>query len=82
MDPQNLPRLSQASERVIAHAAEESKRLEHHFVGVEHLFLGLARELPELLNERSWRSRRSCRGSRGRCRRRSTTCATAHGATR
>jgi ATP-dependent Clp protease ATP-binding subunit ClpC len=51
MEPQDLPRLSQASERVISYAAEESKRLEHHFVGVEHLFLGLARELTELLNE-------------------------------
>jgi ATP-dependent Clp protease ATP-binding subunit ClpC len=50
MEPQDLPRLSQASERVISHAADESKRLEHHYVGVEHLFLGLARELGDQLN--------------------------------
>ena len=39
-----LPRLSRAAERLITAAADESTRLEHHYLGVEHLVLGLSRD--------------------------------------
>jgi ATP-dependent Clp protease ATP-binding subunit ClpC len=39
-----FPKLSPAAEKVLAAATEESEKLQHHFLGVEHLFLGLARE--------------------------------------
>ncbi|TAH37000.1 MAG: ATP-dependent Clp protease ATP-binding subunit [Planctomycetota bacterium] len=40
----NLPRLSPEAERVLSTAMEESVKLNNRFLGVEHLFLGLARE--------------------------------------
>ncbi len=39
-----LPRLSRGAERLITAAADESARLNHHYLGVEHLFLGFMRE--------------------------------------
>lgn len=39
-----LPRLSRGAERLITSAADESARLDHHYLGVEHLFLGLTRD--------------------------------------
>jgi len=39
-----LPRLSRGAERLITAAADESARLDHHYLGVEHLFLGFTRE--------------------------------------
>ncbi|MEZ5965329.1 MAG: ATP-dependent Clp protease ATP-binding subunit [Planctomycetota bacterium] len=39
-----LPRLSRGAERLITAAADESARLEHHYLGVEHLFLGFTRD--------------------------------------
>ena len=40
----NLPRLSPEAERLLSVAMEESVKLGNRFLGVEHLFLGLARE--------------------------------------
>ncbi len=39
-----LPRLSPDGDRVLSAATQISVELEHRFLGVEHLFLGLARE--------------------------------------
>ena len=39
----DLP-LSTESKRILAYAAEEAERLGHHFIGSEHLFLGILRE--------------------------------------
>jgi len=39
----DLP-LSNASKRVLAYGAEEAERLNHRWIGTEHLFLGLLRE--------------------------------------
>lgn len=39
----DLP-LSNESKHVLAYAAEEAERLHHHFIGSEHLLLGLLRE--------------------------------------
>jgi hypothetical protein len=39
----DLP-LSHESKRVLAYAAEEAERLKHHYIGTEHLLLGLLRE--------------------------------------
>ncbi|MGE3167058.1 MAG: AAA family ATPase [Planctomycetota bacterium] len=39
-----LPQLSPHSVRVLTEAARQSTRAEHHFLGVEHLFLGLIEE--------------------------------------
>jgi ATP-dependent Clp protease ATP-binding subunit ClpA len=39
----DLPRTSDAK-RVLSFAAEEAERLAHHYIGTEHLFLGLLRE--------------------------------------
>ncbi|HWC18247.1 MAG TPA: Clp protease N-terminal domain-containing protein [Terriglobales bacterium] len=51
----DLP-LSNESKRVLAYAAEEAERLNHHHIGTEHLFLGLMREqgsfAARLINER------------------------------
>ena len=40
----NLPQMSPEGDRVLAAATQESLELEHRYLGVEHLFLGLARE--------------------------------------
>ncbi len=45
----NLPRMSPASEQVLAAAAMESADLGNAWLGVEHFFLGLAVETPEQL---------------------------------
>jgi ATP-dependent Clp protease ATP-binding subunit ClpC len=54
----DLP-LSNESKRVLAYAAEEAERLSHHYVGTEHLLLGLMREekcfAAEVLHERGLR---------------------------
>ncbi|MBI1849750.1 MAG: ATP-dependent Clp protease ATP-binding subunit [Planctomycetes bacterium] len=47
----SYPKLSPAAEKVLAAASEESEKLEHHFLGVEHLFLGLAREAEDGFSE-------------------------------
>ena len=47
----DLPHLSMHCERVLSAAAEESGAADHHFVGVEHLFLGLVREATTLVTE-------------------------------
>ena len=39
----DLP-LSNESKHVLAYAAEEAERLDHHFIGTEHLLLGILRE--------------------------------------
>jgi ATP-dependent Clp protease ATP-binding subunit ClpC len=39
-----LPRLSRGAERLITAAADESARLDHHYLGVEHLFLGYTQQ--------------------------------------
>ena len=41
----SLPRLTRAGERVMQIAAQESIELDHHYLGVEHVFLGLAEEM-------------------------------------
>ncbi|HET6383307.1 MAG TPA: ATP-dependent Clp protease ATP-binding subunit [Armatimonadota bacterium] len=43
-------RFSEAAHAVWQHAAAESRRLDHYYIGVEHLFLGLAALQPDLLN--------------------------------
>ena len=40
----NLPKMSPAAESVLAAATRASGKLRHHFVGVEHFFLGLVEE--------------------------------------
>jgi len=39
----NFMRLSPAAQGLLAKAADESTKREHHFLGVEHLFLALGR---------------------------------------
>lgn len=39
-----LPLLTERSRRVLAFAQEEARRLNHNYIGTEHLLLGLVRE--------------------------------------
>ena len=54
----DLP-LSPAAKRALSHAQEESERLQHRYIGTEHLLLGLLREekslAAEILRERGVR---------------------------
>jgi len=45
----NIPRMSPAAEQVLAAAAEESADLGNSWLGVEHFFLGMARDQSEQL---------------------------------
>jgi ATP-dependent Clp protease ATP-binding subunit ClpC len=47
----NLPRLTPRGERVLASATQEILQLGHNYLGVEHVFLGLAREKHAELSE-------------------------------
>ena len=47
----NLPPMSQEAERVLTRAADDAANMEHFYLGVEHLVIGLARDVPALVTK-------------------------------
>ena len=46
--PNKMERFTQRARRVLSLAQEEAERLQHNYIGTEHLLLGLIREVSRL----------------------------------